>query len=133
MSYLLDTNICSAHLKRPAGLAHRFIQYGGRLHIPTIVLGELYAWAHRRTHPTLLLRQIEDELLADIDVLEYDRACAESFGKVRGSLLRQGVVVSAVDMMIAAVALAHNLTLVTHNTKDFQNIPGLALEDWLAT
>ena len=45
MSYLLDTNICSAHLKRPSGLSHRFIQYGGRLHIPTIVLGELYAWA----------------------------------------------------------------------------------------
>lgn len=43
MSYLLDTNICSAHLKRSGGLAHRFIQYGGRLHIPTIVLGELYA------------------------------------------------------------------------------------------
>jgi tRNA(fMet)-specific endonuclease VapC len=133
MSYLLDTNICSAHLKRPAGLAHRFIQYGGRLYLPTIVLGELYAWAYRRTDPTLLLQQIEDELLVDIDVLEYDRACAEMFGKVRGLLLRQGVVVSAVDMMIAAVALAHNFTLVTHNTKDFQNIPGLALEDWLAT
>jgi predicted nucleic acid-binding protein len=41
MSFLLDTNICSAHLKCPAGLTHRLIQRPGRLHIPTIVLGEL--------------------------------------------------------------------------------------------
>ena len=76
MSYLLDTNICSAHLKRPSGLSHRFIQYGGRLHIPTIVLGELYAWAYRRTDPAILLRQIEDELLTDIVVLDFDLTCA---------------------------------------------------------
>jgi len=43
MSFLLDTNICSEHLKRPSGLVHRFIQHSGRLHISTVVLGELYA------------------------------------------------------------------------------------------
>jgi len=50
---------------------------------------------------------------------------------IRGSLLRQGIRVSPVDLMIASVALVHDLTLVTHNTRDFQNIPGLRLEDWL--
>ena len=45
MTYLLDTNIISAHLRRPAGLQHRFIQHGGRIAVPTIVLAELYAWA----------------------------------------------------------------------------------------
>ncbi|MFL5341570.1 MAG: PIN domain-containing protein [Gemmataceae bacterium] len=39
--------------------------------------------------------------------------------------------VATADLMIAAVALEHNLTLVTHNTADFQNIPGLRLDDWL--
>ena len=41
VSYLLDTNICSAHMRRPAGLAHRFMQHSGQLAILTIVLGEL--------------------------------------------------------------------------------------------
>lgn len=40
MSFLLDTNICSAHLKRPSGLTHRFVQHGGGLYVSTVVLGE---------------------------------------------------------------------------------------------
>ncbi len=62
-------------------------------------------------------------------LLDFDHACAERFGSVRGSLLRQGVSVPTADLMIGAVALAYNLTLVTHNTADFQNIPGLRLDD----
>jgi len=46
-------------------------------------------------------------------------------------LLKQGISVSRMDLMIGSVALVHNLTLVTHNTADFQNIPGLRLDDWL--
>jgi tRNA(fMet)-specific endonuclease VapC len=64
MSFLLDTNICTSHLKRPGGLAHRMIQYSGRLYMPTVVLGELFAWAYCRIDPSKLLQQIEDELLA---------------------------------------------------------------------
>ncbi|MCC7474350.1 MAG: type II toxin-antitoxin system VapC family toxin [Pirellulales bacterium] len=54
-----------------------------------------------------------------------------SVGKLNGHLLRQGIVVSQPDLMIAATALVHDLTLVTHNTRDFQHVPGLRLEDWL--
>lgn len=131
MSHLLDTNICSAHLKRPAGLMHRFVQHAGRLFIPTIVLGELYAWAYRRPDPTRLLDKIEHDLLADVVVLDFDAFCAQEFGRLRGVLLQRGLPTSRLDTLIGAVALAHDLTLVTHNTADFQNIPGLALEDWL--
>lgn len=131
MSYLLDTNTCSEHLRRPAGLSHRFIQHSGRLHIPTIVLGELYTWAHRRSNPHPLLRSIKNDLLNDVRVLIFDTVCAEQFGLVRGGLLRRGIVVSSVDLMIASVALVYDLTLVTHNTADFLNVPDLRLEDWL--
>jgi tRNA(fMet)-specific endonuclease VapC len=131
MSFLLDTNICSAHLKRPAGLMHRFIQHSGRLHIPTIVLGELYAWAFHRKDPTQVILRIENDLLTDVAVLDFDSRCAKKFGEVRGQLLQQGISVSRLDLLIASVALVHDFTLVTHNTADFQNIPGLRLEDWL--
>ena len=130
MSHLLDTNICSAHFRRPGGLAHRFIQYGGGLFVATVVLGELYAGAYHVANSGALLQKIDD-LLSDVQVLDFDRDCAEQFGKVRGALLQQGISVSTADLMIAAVALVHDLTLVTNNTADFQSIPGLRLDDWL--
>ena len=130
MSYLLDTNICSAHMRRPAGLAHRFFQYSGRLWVPTVVLAELYAGAFLLDDPTKILAGIND-LLQDLGVLPFDEACAEQFGRLRGELKRRGVGTGPIDLQIAAVALVHDLTLVTNNTADFQNVPGLRLEDWL--
>jgi tRNA(fMet)-specific endonuclease VapC len=56
---------------------------------------------------------------------------AKEFGRVCGFLLQQGVHVATPDLMIASVALVHNLALVTHNTADLQNIQGLRLHDWL--
>ena len=130
MSFLLDTNICSVHLRRPSGLVHRFIQHSGRLSISSIVLAELYAWAYWRDDPAPFVRKI-DEFLQDVNVLLFDRRCAEQFGKLRAVLGRQGLVVSPVDLMIGSVALAHDLTLVTHNTADFRHISDLRLQDWL--
>ena len=131
MSFLLDTNICSAHLKRPSGLIYRFVQHGGSLHISTIVLGELYTWAYRRDDPRILLSLSENDLLPELTVLDFDKACAARFGELQSELLRKGNAVNPVDLMIAAVTLAHDLTLVTHNTKHFAAIPGLRLVDWL--
>ncbi len=51
MSFLLDTNILSAHLRRPAGLAHRFFQHSGRLYTSGVSLAELYDWVNGRRDP----------------------------------------------------------------------------------
>jgi len=130
MTHLLDTNICSAHMRRPGGLAHRFFQYAGGIAVPVIALAELYAGAYKRPNPTRVLALIAD-LLQEVAVLDFDSACAEQFGKLQGPLLQRGITVPISDLMIASVALVHNLTLVTHNTADFQNILGLRLDDWL--
>jgi tRNA(fMet)-specific endonuclease VapC len=130
VTHLLDTDTCSAHMRRPAGMAHRFFQYGGGIAIASVVLAELFAGAYKRPQPARLLSLISD-LLQVVDVIDFDAACAEQFGMIRGTLLRQGTQVATADLMIAAVALVHNLTLVTHNTADYQNIPGLRLDDWL--
>jgi tRNA(fMet)-specific endonuclease VapC len=131
MSFLLDTDTCSAHLKRRSGLMHRFVQHSGGLAIPTIVLGELYTWAYHRKNPEPVIQRIENDLLPDVSVLDFDADCSKQFGMVRGELLQKGISVSRLDLLIAAVALVHNLTLVTHNTADYKNIPGLRLDDWL--
>ena len=130
MTHLLDTNICSAHMRRPGGLAHRFFQYASGIAISAVVLAELYSGAYKHPNPSRLLALIAD-LLQEVAVLDFDSACAEQFGKVQGGLLRQGIMVPETDLMIASVALIYDLTLVTHNTADFQNIPGLRLDDWL--
>jgi tRNA(fMet)-specific endonuclease VapC len=130
MTHLLDTNICSAHMRRPGGLAHRFFQYAGGIAIATVVLAALYAGAYHHPNPARLLNLIKD-LLQEVAILDFDAACAERFGQVQGALLQQGTTVPVADLMIASVALVHNLTLVTHNTADYQHIPGLRLDDWL--
>ncbi|HVA48337.1 MAG TPA: type II toxin-antitoxin system VapC family toxin [Pirellulales bacterium] len=131
MTHLLDTNICSAHMRRPAGLAHRFFQYAGGIASSTIVLAELYSGAYKHPNPAKLLALIAD-LLQELAVLDFDSGCAHEFGVLQGGLLQQGIVVPETDLMIASVARLHNLTLVTHNTADFQSIPGLRLDDWLS-
>jgi len=83
MTHLLDTNICSAHMRRPGGLAHRFFQYAGGIAISTVVLAELYSGAYKHPNPSRLLALIAD-LLQEVAVLDFDSACAEQFGKVRG-------------------------------------------------
>lgn len=130
MSFLLDTNICSAHMKRPAGLAHRFMQHQGRLHIAAVALAELYAGAYLAPHTAKLLASIR-RLLDDVSILPFDEEPARVFGQLRGQLQGSGVTVNPVDLMIAATALAHDLTLVTHNTRHFERVPGLATVDWL--
>ena len=117
-------------MRRPAQLAHRFVQYLDQLVIPTIVLAELYAGAFKHPATERLLGLI-DELLEEVHVLDFDAECAQQYGRLRGDSLRAGTPFSSVDLMIAAVATVHDLTLVTHNTRDFENIPGVRLVDWL--
>jgi tRNA(fMet)-specific endonuclease VapC len=69
MNFLLDTDFCSAHWKRPAGLMHRFVQHSGGLTISTVVLGELDTWADNRKNWAEAVQRFENDLLADVIVL----------------------------------------------------------------
>jgi tRNA(fMet)-specific endonuclease VapC len=132
MSFLLDTNIISEHLRGKSSLTHRMFQHAGRLAVSTISLGELYAWARLKPQQAWIHSAIV-EFLKECEILDFDRRCAEVFGDLRGDLRPRGINIPPPDLMIASVALAHDLTLVTHNTADFQQIPHLRLDDWLAS
>lgn len=103
MTHLLNTNICSAHMRSPAGLAHRFFQYAGGITISSIVLAELYAGAYEHPNPSKLLALIAN-LLQEVTVLDFDSICAEQFGKLKAGLSSLGVTLSIADLMIAAWA-----------------------------
>ena len=117
-------------MRRPAGLIHRFIQHGGQLHLPAIALAELYAGAHLLPDPGKRLSEIQD-LLSALKVIAFGDSEALVFGKLRGELRRQGKSSNPMDLLIASTALAHDLTLVTHNVKHFEQIADLRIEDWL--
>lgn len=131
MSFLIDTNTLSAHIRRPSGLTHHFLQHSGRLYISTISLAEFYVWIYRRDNVKDALEAIEKTLSYEVAVIGFDEECARTFGKTRAEMLRRGVDTNPVDLMIASVALVYDLSLVTNNTKDFQNIPDLRCVDWV--
>lgn len=130
MSFLLDTDTCSAHLKLSAGLTNRLVQHSGRLHVSIITVGELMTWARRRTAPARRLAGIE-WFLRDVTVLPVDEKVADVFAALRAEQLDTGRLSPSTDLWIAATAIAHGLTLVTHNTRDYEHIPGLSLADWI--
>lgn len=130
MSFLIDTDICSAHLKQKGVVTNRFLQYLGGLHISTITLCELYVWALRAKSPPHRLNGLR-EMLVDINVLDVTVPIAEKFGELQAKLLDAGRGAPGMDLVIAATALVHDLTLVTHNVKDFVAVPDLRGVDWL--
>ena len=109
----------------------RFVQYTGRIFVPALVMAELYVWAYMRPDPTEFLSAITAFLDYDVDIMGFDEASAEQFGRLRVRMQSIGVTMTPIDMLNASVALAHDMTLVTHNTADFQNVPNLNLDDWL--
>ena len=130
MSFLLDTNICSYYVKYRRRLTHRFFQHSGRLYTTTIVLSELYTWAYKRSDPTRLLLAIDGQLLPQLHVLDFTQECAKQFGKLSAAASRNGIGFSPLDWMIASVALVHDLTLITANTRHFDRVPDLRLDNW---
>jgi tRNA(fMet)-specific endonuclease VapC len=131
VSFLLDTDTCSVHLKRSAGLTSRLVQHAGRLHVSILTVGELLTWAKRRDAPPRRLAGIED-FLGEVDTLQICKKVAEVFAELRAGQLDTGNLTPSTDLWIAATAIAHGLTLVTHNTRDYKQVPGLSLADWVA-
>jgi tRNA(fMet)-specific endonuclease VapC len=129
VSFLLDTDTCSAYLKNHPVVSNRFVQYGGRLHLSTVTLGELFTWARRAKASPKRLQGVLD-LLNVVQVLSIDDLVAQKFGEIRALRLDAGLAAPPMDMMNAATALVHNLTVVTHNVADYANVPGLTVVDW---
>jgi tRNA(fMet)-specific endonuclease VapC len=130
LSFLVDTDICSAFLRGPGHLFHRFSQHAGQLHISVISLGELFSWTLRRQTSPKYQAGLQS-LLQDVSLIGVDLAITRRFGEIRAALLDQGKAAPLSDLFIAAIALVNNWTVVTHNVQDFASIPGLRVDDWL--
>jgi predicted nucleic acid-binding protein len=99
--------------------------------VSSVALAELYVLAYRLDDPTPRLDEIEEVLRNEVGLVAFDADCARAFGQLRADLIRRGAGVPPIDLLIGSVAVAYDMTLVTHNTSDFLPIPGLRLVDWL--
>jgi tRNA(fMet)-specific endonuclease VapC len=85
-----------------------------------------------RANAPPIRRQSLADMLSNMAVLLVDQAVANKFGEIRAVTLDQGRNLPEVDLFIAATALVHGLTMVTHNVQDFAHVPGIQIVDWLA-
>ena len=131
MAWLLDTNIISDLLRSPRGRVRDRIDAVGELSVATsiVVAAELRYGAALRGSDRLT-RQVESVLDA-MTVLPFDAPADRIYGDIRSSLDAAGTPIGSNDLLIAAHALAHDMTLVTANLREFARVPGLALENWL--
>jgi tRNA(fMet)-specific endonuclease VapC len=131
MKYHLDTNVCINVLaQRNARLAQRFLAVPlSEKVICCIVRAELFYGANKSLWRATSLEAIET-FLADYPTVNFDSTAAQIQGRLRAELERQGTPIGPYDLQIAALALAHQAILVTHNTREFSRIPNLQLEDW---
>lgn len=130
MAFLIDTDTCSAHLRGHGTVAGRFLQYTGRLYISVVSIAELTRWINSRNTPARFLSGYTS-MIGEFDILDVDRSVAELCGNIAAQLSEAGKPPALPDMLIAATALIHDLTLVRHNVRDFQRVPGLRLQDWI--
>jgi tRNA(fMet)-specific endonuclease VapC len=128
--YLLDTNACIALLRNDEPITQRVILAGeGHIWLCAPVKAELWFGACKSRRVAENQARLH-RFFVNLPSLPFDDDAAEHFGDIRAALARQGKPIGPYDLQIAAIARAHGLIVVTHNTREFARVPGLMLEDW---
>jgi tRNA(fMet)-specific endonuclease VapC len=131
MIYLLDTNVCVQYLRgrNPSVLDRLQRTPPGDVRLCSVVKAELFLGALRSAKPEQNRAKV-DAFIRPYESLPFDDAAAEIQAQIRHELETAGTPIGPYDLQIAALALAHGHTLVTHNTGEFSRVPGLLIEDW---
>ncbi len=134
MNDLLDTDSFVVYLRKgPASSVAARVRSvpPGSVHLCSVVLAELlYGVMHsspaHRAKNLLLIDNLRQKAVS----LPFDDRAAEEYGTIRAHLAAAGTPIGPNDLMIASIALANRMTLITHNTREFRRVPGLRIEDW---
>lgn len=133
MRYMLDTNICIYAIKHKPEQVFIHLQEHNPIDIciSSITYAELI-------HGVEKSKAIEKNrialalLLANIEIVNFDSKAAESYGKIRAELEKAGTPIGPLDMMIAGHAKSLGYTVVTNNTKEFERVCGIKIENWVS-
>ena len=134
MNYLLDTNVCIALINGTSPLIRRrYIQATARQilpHVSSIVAHELWYGVAKSERVAQNANRLVAFLSNGVDVLDYTERDAQAAGEIRAELESQGQRIGEYDTLIAGQAFARNLILVSANTREFERVKGLIVEDW---
>ena len=131
MIYLLDTNTCVYAIKRAPEVLRR-LQEGGPddFGISAITVAELWFGAAKSSRPERTRASV-DAFLLPFEILPFGTDAAEEYAEIRLGLEKAGRPIGERDLLIAAIARARRLTVVTHNVREFSRVPRLKVEDWI--
>ena len=130
-AWMLDTNVLSDLIRNPQGpLTKRLAVEAAEAVCTSIVAACELRYGARRKASEVLTQRVE-QLLDAISVLPFDEPADEHYADIRAALERVGKPIGSHDLLIAAHARSLGLTVVTHNIREFQRVPGLNVEDWL--
>ena len=130
MKYLLDTDTLIYVFKRTGNcLARLSAQNDSDITISTINLFEL-EYGMGKSNNRIKMDGYVLSLCKRYAMLEFDRAASLQAGAIRALLHTRGTPIGPYDVQIAGIALSHNLIVVTRNTREFERVPGLRVENW---
>ena len=131
MKYMLDTNICIYAIKhKPDTVIRNFLSHDPEeLCISAITYAELMhgvekSMAAERNRIAVSL------FLSPITILQFDERAAEEYGRIKAELEKKGILIGSMDTLIAGHAKSRGLIIVTNNTREFNRVVGLTVEDW---
>ncbi len=135
MNYLLDTNICIYIIKKSPEIVLKKLELINSFHskseiyLSSVTIAELHYGIQKSKRIAENTEALKD-FLTPFKVLDFSLPSAEIFGAVRSKLEGAGKIIGPYDLQIASIAMANDLTLVTNNTKEFERVDGLKLENW---
>jgi len=128
--YLLDTNTCVYALKREPRVMGRLQEHSpDDFGISAVTLAELWFGAAKSSRPKRT-RESVDAFLLPFEILPFGAEAADEYADARLSLEKTGEPIGERDLLIAATAISMNLTVITHNVREFSRVPRLRVEDW---
>jgi len=132
--YLFDTDCLSNILKKaPSPLLIKKLESlpKGLQFTTSINVSEIYFGAYRSRNQEKILKAYEDKVFPNVNILPFDTDSGKIYGRLKALLEKRGFSKSEPDLKIAAIAIQHDMILVTGNKRHFMNIPGLNIEDWI--
>jgi tRNA(fMet)-specific endonuclease VapC len=132
MRYLLDTNTCIAFFKNNANVITKIEQVGlENIVLCSPVKAELWYGACK-SEQVVSNQTLLRDFFMQLDSLPFDDNAVEHYGEIRAILAKAGTPIGANDLLIAAIGRAHQVTVVTHNLREFMRVPALQIETWLS-
>lgn len=130
MRFLIDTNIIIYRLKNMGNVNANFLKYKNEdMFVSVISCGELVFGAKKSSAVEKNLQTVE-AVKSIFPLIDVDADVMDVFGEIKAHTQKTGKVIDDMDLLIAASAISNKMTLVTHNTKHFENIPNLKIADW---